>query len=76
MEDHEFPLDSEADLRKHVKLEIEHETAQLNMNEMRKRFRSLWQRSLLSFVLALGLYSLIGQKLSISRLAICTTGVS
>ena len=74
MEEHEFPLDSDADLRKHVKLEIEHETAQLKMNKMRERFLSLGRRSLLSFVLAIGFYKLMNPKLSIVGVAIYTIG--
>lgn len=72
MEEHEFPPDSDCDLRKHVKLEIEHENARLKMNEMRKRFLSLGRRSLLSFVVAIGLYKLMNPKLSIAGVAVYT----
>ena len=72
MEERELPLDSDVGLRKHVKLEIEHETAKLKMNEMRERFLSLGRRSLLSFALAIVLYKLISPKRSIAGVAVYT----
>jgi hypothetical protein len=76
MEDHEFPLDSDPNLRKFVKLEMEHKTAVLKMSEMKERFGSVARRSLLSLVAGIALYRLLNQELSFVGVAAYIAGFS
>ena len=52
MTEHEFPLDADPALRKHVKMEIERETAEIKLSEMRVRFIGIAWRTLISFLIA------------------------
>ena len=60
MPEHEFPLDADPVLRKYVKMEIERETAEIKVSEMKARFIRIAWSTLLSYVATTALWA-IGQ---------------
>jgi ABC-type multidrug transport system fused ATPase/permease subunit len=64
MQEHEFPLDDPT-LRKYVKLEIERETAELKVREMKARFVRIAWRSLIAFLLVFAVYAIQSSRVDI-----------